>query len=474
MDALVSDPDACARLLDEYGSPVNLLDFAPLAEHVEELRAVAASSGVDLGIRVARKANKAVALVDAARTAGAGVDVASLEELVQSLDAGMPAERIIVSAAVKEHELLRVAVAAGAVLSVDNEDELSDILAVAASSARPARLALRLAITAEGAAPTRFGLPVQTWLSLLRRGEVTPSARIEGLHFHLNGYAVEDRVAALAEALPAVPILRGLGHHVGFIDIGGGLPVRYLDDEDAWRAFWRALDEDPSAVTWRGDRLGMVDPSSDRPSPEVYPFWQHRDAPTWLQELLASPLPTSAACPDKRSGVPSTDAAGVGDGGISVAQALRAQDLALHCEPGRAMLDGCGMTLARVAFRKSTSDGLGLIGLFMNRTQLRSTSRDVLLDPLWIRPAHHRPADETRDAFLVGAYCIEEELILRRRLRFPDGVSRDDIAAFPNTGGYLMHILESASHRIPLAATVVRDGDRWVRDRGDAAARPQA
>ena len=36
--------------------------------------------------------------------------------------------------------------------------------------------------------------------------------------------------------------------------------------------------------------------------------------------------------------------------------------------------------------------------------------------------------------------------------------------ALPNTGGYLMHILESASHQIPLAANAVRTDHGWVRD----------
>ena len=68
------------------------------------------------------------------------------------------------------------------------------------------------------------------------------------------------------------------------------------------------------------------------------------------------------------------------------------------------------------------------------------------------------------DGFLVGAYCIEDELILRRRMWFPEGVAAGDIIALPNTGGYLMHILESASHQIPLARNVVPGPDGWELD----------
>ncbi len=40
-----------------------------------------------------------------------------------------------------------------------------------------------------------------------------------------------------------------------------------------------------------------------------------------------------------------------------------------------------------------------------------------------------------------------------------------DLVAFVNTGGYQMHILESASHQIPLARNLIRtDGGRWALD----------
>ena len=139
-----------------------------------------------------------------------------------------------------------------------------------------------------------------------------------------------------------------------------------------------------------------------------------------------------------------------------VAQVCAARGLQLRCEPGRSLLDGCGLTAARVAFRKQRRDGTWLIGVAMNRTQCRSTSDDFLVDPLLLR-ARGRAGDARRaiEGFLVGAYCIERELLTWRRLRFPDGVAVGDIVVFPNTAGYLMHILESGSHQIPLARNLV-------------------
>ncbi|WP_234998650.1 alanine racemase [Demequina sp. NBRC 110057] len=447
MEDLLADADACAALVAEYGSPVNVLDFGPLARNAAELVDAAASEGVRLGVFVARKANKALGLVHAAREAGLGVDVASLAELTQSLDAGMPGERVIVTAAVKSRALLEAAVRAGATVSLDNADELADVVAVAASVGARARVALRLASSDPAIPPTRFGMASRQWDSALASARLT-DVSIEGIHFHLNAYSAEERAAVLREALPWADALREAGHDVGFIDIGGGIPMSYLEDRAQWRAFWERLAQDAhGTLTWRGDRLGLTDPSASRPSPSVYPYWQRKVRGPWMLDVLR------AHGLERRT----------------LAEEIAARGLELRCEPGRSVLDGCGLTLASVAFRKATSDGIPLVGLHMNRTQVRSTSADFMVDPRWVRPSGAGEASPAFDGFLVGAYCVEDELILRRRLRFPDGVARGDIAAFVNTGGYLMHILESASHQLPLAATVVREGGDWVRDGIDGA-----
>ena len=61
------------------------------------------------------------------------------------------------------------------------------------------------------------------------------------------------------------------------------------------------------------------------------------------------------------------------------------------------------------------------------------------------------------EGYLVGGSCIDRELLTWRRLSFPRGVAVGDIVVFPNTAGYLMHILESASHQIPLARTLIAE-----------------
>lgn len=93
----------------------------------------------------------------------------------------------------------------------------------------------------------------------------------------------------------------------------------------------------------------------------------------------------------------------------------------------------------------------------MNRTQCRTTSADILLGPILVRSGDIPDADPAAVVcgFLVGAYCIEDEVIIRRCVNFPAGVKPGDVIAIPNTASYFRHILESASHQIPLARNVL-------------------
>lgn len=427
LEPWMSEPDA-RQLLQTYSSPVNVLNAEPVTRNIDELVGAGKDAGVDVRIYFARKANKALTFVDAVNAAGHGVDVASFRELAQVIDAGVPGDRIIVSAAIKSDELLELALAHGVTVSVDSVGELGRLQQLAGG--RAALVAPRIAPDPAALAPSRFGERSGVWAQALSTRWEGISVR--GVHAHLHGYAVRDRQTALGEALWLVDQLRAAGHAPEFVDLGGGVPMSYLDDPAQWDNF-RATREAmvrgaQPPFTWKADPLSTV-----------YPFHQAPVRGDWLAQLLAT----------------------------DEAEGLRKRGLRLHLEPGRSLLDGCGIIYAEVAFVKERSDGVPLVGLAMNRTQLRTTSDDYLVDPLHL-PAGDEPGEEL-EAFLVGAYCIEDELIMRRRIRFPRGVAAGDIIAFPNTAGYFMHILESASHQIPLALNVVRGADGDYRlDRIDA------
>jgi diaminopimelate decarboxylase len=331
---------------------------------------------------------------------------------------------------------------------LDNADELDRVARLAAAAGVQAPVVVRLGgfRVAGERLPTRFGFDVDEAPELgrhLASPELRGPLRLEGLHFHLDGYAAAHRAAAIRQCLPLIDAFRERGHPVRSLDIGGGLPMSYVDDPQEWLAFQAALaaalrgEREP--VTYRNHGLGLhVVDGRVVGSLATYPYHQEPTAPTWLAQVLAAPA----------------------EGGGDLASALRDRDLTLRCEPGRSLLDGCGLTVARIEHRKRHVDGTWSLGLAMNRTQCATAKADHALDPLLLPVA---TAGEERtppiEGYLMGADCTEADLLTWRRLRFPRGVARGDLVVFPNTAGYLMHFVESRSHQFPLASNLVVSPD---------------
>ncbi|MEM8865688.1 MAG: Y4yA family PLP-dependent enzyme [Planctomycetota bacterium] len=444
--------DRLTPLIDEHGSPLNLLCTSPFADRVKALRDVGQQHGVDLDIFFARKANKCLSFVEAMIDLDGGIDIASETELDQTLASDCPGERVVCTAAIKSERLLAACLEHGVTVAIDNSDELALLKRLAESAEKTATVAFRLSgFNHRGATlDSRFGMqPGEVFDKL---PELDGRLRVDGLHFHLHGYSADERMSALVECFGVIDRLRDRGHQPNFIDMGGGFPVCYLPSAEEWRAFWEAhkagLLGEVAPTTYQSHGLGLscVD-GQIIGVPNVYPYYQEPTGPDWLSDILQAR--TTRA---------------------SIADELQSRDLTLRCEPGRALLDGAGFTVARVEFTKQRPDGDWYVGLSMNRTQCRTGSDDFLVDPIVLRPSRPGASQEARDGFLVGAYCTEAELLSLRRLRFPLGIARGDLVVFPNTAGYFMHFLESRSHQFPLARNLfVGGGDATTLDPIDSA-----
>ncbi|EMI53284.1 Y4yA family PLP-dependent enzyme [Rhodopirellula sallentina] len=454
VDALTLHSASLHRLIEEHGSPINVVTPVPLQRNLKQLCDVACEREVDFRPFFARKANKCLTFVDAAKQIDAGVDVASEPECQQTLDRGIPGPNIICTAAIKTWSLIELCVRNQVTIAVDNDDELDVVDAVTSDLSLPANIAIRLSGFShnETKLHSRFGFDidsvheVEDKISLLAADE---KVKLHGLHFHLDGYCADQRKSAIKQCLPWIDRLRSQGHDIRFLDIGGGLPMSYLNDNEQWDRFWKSLRESlrghQPPITYRNHGLGLRhDHNGITDTANTYPYFQQPVRAEWFAEVL-----------DADSGE-----------NCSIASAIKKSSLQLRCEPGRSSLDACGMTVARVEFTKHHPNGDWFIGLGMNRTQCRTGSDDFLVDPVVLTsPKDFDNATETtatrspRSGYLVGAYCTESELIQLRKLQFPQGIQRGDLVVFPNTAGYFMHFLESRSHQFPLAKNVVFDED---------------
>ncbi|QGJ70895.1 Diaminopimelate decarboxylase [Planctomycetales bacterium 10988] len=434
--------ETLSNLLDQYGSPLNVLATEPFRRNIDRLYQLAEKMQIDFDVYFARKANKCLGFVKAAKSIGCGIDTASEQELEQVLRAGISPAKIICTAAIKNQSLLMLCINRGITIAIDNQDELGQVQKLAGAVQQQPLIALRVSGFEHRGEKlfSRFGVDIDKVLPFVRENGKTGSSayhpKLVGIHFHLDGYVAEQRVAAIRQLLPIIDQLRAIGHPIRFLDLGGGFPMSYLESKTEWDHFWKehqkALLGSREPLTYRNHGLGLLAVEGKIAGKrKSYPYFQSPVQADWLAIILEAEYEAG-----------------------TIATAFQKRDLQLRCEPGRSILDGCGLTAARVEFCKQHPEGFWLIGLAMNHTQCRTSSDDFLVDPLLVRQKEPKFSTEI-EGFVVGAYCTESELLCLRRLRFPHGITPGDIIIFPNTAGYLMHFLESRSHQFPLAKNLI-------------------
>lgn len=443
---LIGHPELLLSAIEEHGSPVNVHSLIPFRENIQAYQAVFQKLGLKHKIFFARKANKCVAFPLEATKQGEGADTASFRELKQCLDAGIAPKDLILTAAIKNRQLLKLAVEHQVTVVLDNPDEWDLLQQIVREKQKEITVNVRLgSFRFEGKTlPTRFGFTSEeafVFIQKIRNEE--PLVQFTGLHFHLNGYSLEQRVHAIEQSLDLIDRLHGKGIITESLDIGGGFLMNYLSDKSEWENFHRELKravlEEREPITYQNDALGMIKLNNQLyGEPTVYPYYNELNKSGFLKAILTSFSSTQQQ---------------------PLFELLKKRNIELRMEPGRSLLDQCGITVAKIAFRKKDSDGNWLFGLEMNRTQLRSSSADYLLDPIHIAETENAEENNAIEGFLVGAYCLEQELILKRKITFSKFPQVGDLIVFPNTAGYLMHFFESEAHLFELAKNLVVVGD---------------
>jgi diaminopimelate decarboxylase len=230
-----------ATLADAVGTPFYCYSTATLTRHYR----VFADAFADVSSLVcyAVKANSNQAVIATLAQLGAGADVVSEGELKRALAAGVPRDRIMFSGVGKTERELALAVDQDILcVNVESEPELALLSAVAASKGRRARVSVRVnpdidAKThhkiATGKAENKFGIPISRAREVYAQAARLPGIEVCGVDMHIGSQITdlkpfEDAFALLSEF---VQTLRGDGHTISHIDLGGGLGIPYREDE---------------------------------------------------------------------------------------------------------------------------------------------------------------------------------------------------------------------------------------------------
>lgn len=444
MKDLLENRDKLRSLIDQYGSPINIHSTVPFVENYKEYVSTLQTHRLDHKIFYARKANKCLAFVKAAHENGFCVDTASYNELKQCLDLGMDGSRLVLTAAIKTEQLIRLAIENGVLIILDNVDEIEVVSKIARELETAAPIGIRVSgfeVNGEKLY-SRFGFDIdETKTVVFNHIKSNSSLIFQGFHFHLNGYSIEQRAVALAAVAELSDVFAAHGMDTKFIDIGGGLLMNYLQSGEQWQYFIdtlkSAVSGEADPVTFQNNGLGfqMID-GELKGELATYPYYNESPRDRFLDKVLSYTV-----------------------GGQAVAKMLADRGIALHLEPGRSLLDQTGITLAEVIYRKRDSQGNLLVGLNMNRTQLCSSSADYLLDPVYLPAENNMANNDPVGVYFVGAYCLEQDLILKRKIAIPHYPQVGDLVCFLNTAGYMMHFYETEAHQFNLSTNLILHAD---------------
>lgn len=232
------------QLLEQYGSPLYILDEATLRAACQQYREAMRQyyPGESLVI-YASKAWNCLAVCAIANQERLGIDVVSGGELLTAVKAGVPSDRLYFHGNNKSVEELQYGIDAGCRIVVDNWFELKTLSQLAQSLTQPVPILLRLTPGIEchtheyirtGHLDSKFGFDPEQLEAVFKYVAEQPQLRCIGLHAHIGSQIFEIQPHADLAGVMVQWFKKATeyGLPVSELDIGGGLGICYTESDD--------------------------------------------------------------------------------------------------------------------------------------------------------------------------------------------------------------------------------------------------
>ncbi|MFK3797416.1 diaminopimelate decarboxylase [Pseudomonas sp. NPDC088444] len=238
---LFAEGVALSAIAERFGTPTYVYSRA----HIEaQYRAYAdALNGMPHLVCFAVKANSNLGVLNVLARLGAGFDIVSRGELERVLAAGGQADKIVFSGVGKTRDDMRRALEVGVhCFNVESTDELERLQVVAAEMGVRAPVSLRVnpdvdagthPYISTGLKENKFGIAIADAEDVYVRASQLPNLEVIGVDCHIGSQltTLSPFVDALDRLLDLVDRLSDCGIQLRHLDLGGGLGVRYRDEE---------------------------------------------------------------------------------------------------------------------------------------------------------------------------------------------------------------------------------------------------
>lgn len=188
------------------------------------------------------KANGNIAILNLLARLGAGFDIVSGGELERVLQAGGDTASVVFSGVGKQvAEITRALAVNIHCFNVESSEELELLNQLAGDAGKTANIAFRVnpdvdplthAYIATGLKENKFGISSEQVIEIYRQGAALPHVKIVGIDCHIGSQLTElsPFLNAMEETLKLVDQLSAEGIELDHINMGGGLGVRYRQE----------------------------------------------------------------------------------------------------------------------------------------------------------------------------------------------------------------------------------------------------
>tara|TARA_B110000091_G_scaffold214397_1_gene267537 strand:+ start:358 stop:1623 length:1266 start_codon:yes stop_codon:yes gene_type:complete len=225
------------------GTPFYVYSTATLSRHFRVFDE--ALEGMDHLVCYAMKANSNIAVLKILAELGAGMDVVSGGEYTRAKAAGVPGNRIVFSGVGKTREEMKLALINGIrQFNVESEPELKILNEVAISLGSIAPITIRVnpdvdakthAKISTGKSEDKFGIPIAKAREVYAIAGSMQGIDVVGIDVHIGSQITDLEPFRLAyqKVAELTKVLRGDGHNIRRLDLGGGLGIPYEQTNQA-------------------------------------------------------------------------------------------------------------------------------------------------------------------------------------------------------------------------------------------------
>ncbi|QXP82870.1 diaminopimelate decarboxylase [Methylococcus sp. Mc7] len=230
-----------SAIAERHGTPCYIYSRATLERHWHAFDGALGSCPHLVCYAV--KANSNIAILNLLARLGSGFDIVSAGELERVLAAGGDPSRVVFSGVGKrEDELARALDAGIRCFNVEVAEELDRLDRLAGERGVKAPVSLRVnpdvdagthPYISTGLRENKFGIEVEEALTQYRRAARMPNLEVVGIDCHIGSQLTSSMpfIDALDRVLALVAQLRSEGVAIRHLDLGGGLGIRYRDED---------------------------------------------------------------------------------------------------------------------------------------------------------------------------------------------------------------------------------------------------